>query len=540
MGTEQDTLFQRSQSPIFVYYREIQSDDLNKRHITNNKQVENFNEVLDGFERQTGAHSFDELELDPNPQILLKSIMQNYPDHDDQQCALLVNDFCSSMRTSARQEGKYAVLIVTKESLFICHTDSKEKSITKNVDVIERLLDTDNVNKYAEFRDKGDEIIVRHYERNPTESLSGWLGIEPHEISYRDAGEVQIFTEIDDSTCAFQYGRDEFEKKFILDEEGYELIENVLRTPVGNEYPVQQVKFGRRTYQETSEFLQDFYSIYYEVQSFREHFNRIASTLEPYQANLFDHENKVTEGKNGRKLVVKHHDAFEVVFASNGISVSESWLVNLTNRFKDGETTPIFHAGRPFSREPIQLGSYRIHNRTEVSSFERLNQLYRTMQKAGTSEQLSNLLSYVMFTVASDWIESPLSYFFEELADKYSRMLDANGVVLQDEDELVEFKDRDWFVAENDEELVRKITEEIQADTRLLIGGIDEENQQFTPLNRGRFDSERNRLITNKLQQTNGNHDSVNLQSIQLENGECILFVFSVRGDPDLSGLEAI
>jgi len=100
--------------------------------------------------------------------------------------------------------------------------------------------------KYVEFREQNDSRIVRHYERHRTESLSGWLGIEGAEISYRDAGEVQIFTEIDDSTVSFQYGRDEFEEKFLLPEGGFELVENVLRTPPGTEYGVQEVKFGRR------------------------------------------------------------------------------------------------------------------------------------------------------------------------------------------------------------------------------------------------------------------------------------------------------
>jgi len=401
-------------------------------------------------------------------------------------------------------------------------------------------LDTDNVNKYAEFRREGDDIIVRHYEKHQTKSLSDWLGIEEHEISYRDAGEVQIFTEIDGSTCAFQYSRDEFENKFILSEEGYELVENVFRTPVGNEYPVEQVKFGRRSYKYSEEFLQDFYSIYYEVQSFREHFNKIASTLGPYQAKLYDHEDKVTEGKNGRKLIVKQHDRFQVVFASKEIALSESWLVSLTNRFIEGEPISIFHAGRPFLRDPIHLGPFKIHNKSEKADFERLNQLYETMRKAGTSKQLSSALSYVIFTVAAEWVESPLSHFFDQVAEKYAKMLDADGIVLQDEDEVVEFKHRDWFVNEDDKQLCRKITEEIQADARLIIGGVDEESQQFTPLDRGQFDSERNRQIRDGVQEANGDHDSITLQPIQLENGECLLFVFSVRGETDLSGLTAL
>ena len=205
----------RTISPIYVYYREILRLPI-IASITEPDQIHNFNDVLDGFEYQTGIHDFEDLDMEPNPVMMIESIFDSYPDHNDQQSAMLVNDFCSSMQTSARQEGKYAVLVVTGDSIFTCHTDSKQKSITKDIDVIERLLDTDNVNKYAEFRQGEDGMSVRHYEKHKTKSLSGWLGIQDSEIAYKDAGEVDIFTEIDNSTVAFQYDRDEFADKFLV------------------------------------------------------------------------------------------------------------------------------------------------------------------------------------------------------------------------------------------------------------------------------------------------------------------------------------
>ncbi|RQG95231.1 hypothetical protein [Natrarchaeobius chitinivorans] len=536
---EQTYLFERSTNPIYVYYREIQSTDLHQRTITESESVLNFNEVLDGFEAQTGQHQFSELDMEPNPEMLIDMIFNTYPEHDDQSCAMLVNDFCSSMMTSARQEGKYAVLIVTADSIFICHTDSKEKSITKNVDVIERLLDTDNVNKYAEFRQQDGETIVRHYERHQTKSLSGWLGISESQISYRDAGEVQIFTEIDSSTCAFQYTRDEFEEKFLLPEGNYELIEGVLRTP-NNEYSVTQVNFGMRSYDDTEEFLQDFHSLYYEVKSYREHFNQVASSMEPFQSKVYDDKNYVTEGKNGRNLVLKEHNDFNIVFASNKIEIAESWLVDLVQRFNDGTETQIYHAGRPFSKDAFKIGNFHIYNETDAKDLQKLNHVYERMQKAGTSDQLSNILSYVIFSVASDWLESPLSHFFSQMTEKYAKRLDAEGVVLRDEDEIIEFKARDWFTSANNEDTIAdRIAKEIQGDTRLLVGGIDEEKQQIKPIDGGRFDSERNQRIRDKVLERNGNLDHIYFQKINLHNGDCLLFVFSTQTN-DFTGLKEI
>ncbi len=477
--------------------------------------------------------------MEPNPEMLIEAIFDTYPEHDDQSCAMLVNDFCSNMMTSARQEGKYAVLIVTADSIFICHTDSKEKSITKNVDVIERLLDTDNVNKYAEFRQQDGETIVRHYERHQTKSLSGWLGISDTQIAYRDAGEVQVFTEIDSSTCAFQYTRDEFEEKFLLPEGEYELIEGVLRTP-NNEYSVTQVKFGNRLYDDTEEFLQDFHSLYYEVKSYREHFNQVASSMEPFQSKLYDNKNCVTEGKNGRNLVLKEHDDFNIAFASNKIEIAESWLVDLVRQFNDGTETQIYHAGRPFSKDAFRVGSFQIFNETEAEDLEKLNLVYERIQKAGTSDQLTSILSYVIFSVASEWVESPLSHFFNQLAEKYAKRLDAEGVILQAEDTVIEFKARDWFTSvEDEDQIADRISKEIHGDTRLLVGGIDEEQQQIKPIDGGRFDSERNQRIREKVLERNGNLDHIHLQKISLHNGDCLLFIFSTQTN-DFGGLEEV
>jgi len=527
---EQARIIQRSTSPIYVYYREIQDTDLNTRTITEEEDIINFNDVLDGFERQTGQHEFDDLDMDQNPKLMLNSIFEGYPNHNSQQCVMLVNDFCSSMHTSARQEGKYAVLIITEDSIFICHTDSKEKSITKNADVIERLLDTDNVNKYAEFRQQSEETIVRHYERHRTKSLSDWLGIESFEISYQDAGEISIFTEIDDSTCAFQYEKDEFVNKFLNTDSGYEIMENLFRTPT-NEYSVEQIQFGRRNYENTDDFLQDFYSLYYDVKSYQDHFAQVASSMEPWQGNIYDHKNKVTKGKNGQKFVIKDHNDFNIVFAYKNIELSTQWRLELTQKFLDGVPTQFTHAGNPFSEEPVKIGCFEIYNDVEIDGLDELNRLYKTLQRGGTGEQLSNLLAYVIFVVAAEWSEPPLAQFFPQLASKYANRLDADGVVIRDEDNILEFKSNEWFGISDDDELAKRISKEIQGDTRLLIGGIDEEDQSIRPINRNRFDSERNTSIRNKVRNLNGGHDSITLKSVRLGNGDCLLFVFSVRGD---------
>jgi len=146
--------------PVHFYYKEIQADTLNNWTLESESRVSNIHEVINGLDRQTSTHPLSELDIDDNPEMFVDTLLDSYPDHNETFCKSLINDFSDSMRTSAREEGKYAVLILYENSLVICHTDSEELTITKDAEVLERLLDTDNVDKYARFQRTDDETEV--------------------------------------------------------------------------------------------------------------------------------------------------------------------------------------------------------------------------------------------------------------------------------------------------------------------------------------------------------------------------------------------
>jgi len=162
--------------------------------------------------------------------MFVDKLLDAYPDHDEAFCTSLINDFSDSMKTRAREPGKYAVLILYDDSLVLCHTDSEEMTITKGAEVLERLLDSDNVDKYARFRQTDDGIEVLQFERSVSKSFSEFLGLNPEEIAYEEAGDIKIFTEIDNSTVRFEFGQDEFEQKFIVGGD-YDLFTEILETP---------------------------------------------------------------------------------------------------------------------------------------------------------------------------------------------------------------------------------------------------------------------------------------------------------------------
>ena len=96
------------------------------------------------------------------------------------------------MRISAHEEGKYAVPILYKNSLVICHTDSEELTIIKDAEALARLLDTDNIDKYACSQRTNDETEVLQFERSVTKFFSEFLCLKPEEIAYKGAGEIKV------------------------------------------------------------------------------------------------------------------------------------------------------------------------------------------------------------------------------------------------------------------------------------------------------------------------------------------------------------
>lgn len=527
----QEHLVEEELNPVHFYYKEIQSEGLNSWTLESNEHIRNIYEVIEGLDRQTAAYPLDELDIDDNPQMFVDKLLDTYPEHDEAFCTSLINDFSDSMKTRAREPGKYAVLILYEDSLILCHTDSEEMTITKDAEVLERLLDSDNVDKYARFRQTDSGVEVLQFERSVSKSFSEFLGLNPEEIAYEDAGDIKIFTEIDNSTARFEFGQEEFEQKFVVNE-SYNLFTEILETP-NNRYPVNHIKLGRRRFDTVDEFLQQFYALYYDLNTLKNQYATLAESMTPHTTTVVDHEDKVTTGgPNGPTKLKKGNDSgFSVVFADKHIELSAGWRLQLSKKLRSGETLRLHHVGNDFTEEPVQVGSFVVYNPIDIDE-ERLNQLYNVTREARTGEHLSNIIYCVMFYTLSEWCPSPISHFFGQMTEGFENELTAEGLILRDEDGLMELKSRDWLAdIEDDEDAAKKISEEIQADSKLLLVGVEEEEQRIRPLSRNKWDSERNEQIRDSLREMNGHHESIQLSSLQMGAGDCLLFVYSVRGD---------
>ena len=515
--------------PVHFYYKEIQADDLNSWTLESDDRVRNIRKVIQGLDRQTSTHPLDELDIDDNPEMFVDALLSSYPDHNETFCKSLINDFSDSMRTSAREAGKYAVLILYEDSLVICHTDSEEMTITKDAEVLERLLDSDNVDKYARFQKANNDTEVLQFERSLTKSFSEFLGLNPEEIAYEEAGEIKIFTQIDGSTARFEFEQDEFEEKFITGDD-YDLRTKILETP-NEEYTVNRVKWGRRLYDTVENFLQQFYALYYELNTLRNQYGELSESMTPHTKTVVDHEDKVTTGgPNGPTELKKRNDSyFNIVFADKTIELSVDWRLELSKSLRSNEAVRLHHAGNKFAEDAVQVGPFAVHNQIDIDE-ERLNKLYNVTQEAGTGKVLSNIIYCVMFYTLSEWCQSPICHFFDQMTERFENQLSSEGMILRDEDSLMELKGRDWLAdVENEEDVAKKMSEEIQSESRLLLVGVEEEEQRIRPLSRSKWDSERNERVRDNVREINGHHDSIQLSSLQMGNGDCLLFVYSVK-----------
>ncbi len=315
---------------------------------------------------------------------------------------------------------------------------------------------------------------------------------------------------------------------FLL-EETHTLVSGVLRFPDGDEFPVDQVKLGRRSYENVDEFLQAFYNIYYDLQTYQTKYGNLTESLEPWNEDIVDYNSKVTSGLGGETIVKKEHDEFNIVFADKLIELSAGWRLELLSNFISGDETRLYHVGSSFTEEPQAIGPFLLHNKVD-GDFQRLNELYDIISNFNTGDTMANIVSYVIFDTVAEWFDSPVSHFFYQLGEKCIENLDAEGVVIPEEGNIIEYKSRDWFSGINNDELADKITKEIQNDTTLLIGGIEDE-QTIRPLARNRFDPDRDKDIRETLLSRNGNHSTINFSTLPVREDECLTLVFSIKSD---------
>ena len=530
---------------MYVYSKQIKERDIKKAKITRNIDKKNISNVITSLREIGTQKDMDDLELDDNCVIWIMEILSGFTESMETALKYLLRDFTDSMKTRMREGDKYAISIVSDNYLILCHSRGGETTITPRLEVVKRMLDKDNVDRFVFFIKEGESIRVYYYEYNRSESFVNWLGIPEKEAFYYLRGVNRVYVDIDGMHCAIELSDDDVEELFLKDKSTFKIERNQLVLPVPIErLQIGQIRVGRKRYNSMGDFLQDYLAKRYELLYYQEEYWKLANSLEPLTNLFIDDIDSVVKIESGieQTHLKKRNPNFYILFASRinsktTIQFRESFFGTIYTDFLNKHSIHIFHAGmKPYSQssEPLQIGSMKLFNKLKTDGLiERLLDFYHGVQLR--DKLIDRMLCYSFFYLLNIKNNGkPISFFFEKFADELGRDIRNSNKIVQNEGDVIEFKSRDYLTGKNNE-ISKRIAGDLEKKLttnafKVYFFGVDETTQEIEPLPNNRFSSDRIGNIENKIAQEMGEGVEVAIVKAPLDN-QCLLLMFATSND---------
>ena len=515
--------------PFYVYSKEVKGSRINKSEITRNIDKKKFLNVINSLLGIGKIKYLEELELKENCKEWITTTLSNFPEIDDKYMEFLIKDFTDSMYTRMREEEKYVVAIIMKDSLILCHSLFGEKTITPNLQVIERMLDKDNVIRYVYFKKEKDKIKAIFYEETKSVFFVEWLGLPEKEAFFYFGGKNRIFAEAYGSHLVFEFTDEDFEKK-VLEEKALKIEGNQIIFPEPiQRLPISQVRVGKKPYKNVEDFIQDFLAKRYDLNYYQEEYKKLRSSLIPLTEKLIDNEHEVRS--ESKIYLKKRNPNFIVLFCDKNIEIRRSFLDKIKTKILNRENIRLFHAGMELNPTPLAIKNIQIFNKVSNNLTNFLIDYYNSLS---IRDIFDIILLYTIFELLSKTnSDKPISYFFRELKNSLIREIDFSSHFLNKEDEALELKSRD-FVAGNDKEIIKRLKNDIEKKMKehsfkVYIIGADEKTKKIEPMPSSRFDDSRLQNLEVKLQKELG-HIKLNVIRIPSKDGtNCILIGYVLQ-----------
>jgi len=496
--------------PILVFYRRVKSrttevtqrivKDRDKQHAlvtVLQKILSNVNEMKE----------ITALDLTPNREFWIVSLLDSYPNIDVTHAQFLLNDFTFSMNSRMREEEKYGILIISQDMIVLCHSKFGEVTITPDFEVLPRMLDSDNIIRFVAFiKKKNGKIYVKYHEDYKTKFLMEWLGVSKKELFSYMGGKYRFESEVNGVKIALEFTEEDMYKLITGDLKGVHIKDGQLlfESPL-NGMPINLVRIGRKPYQDFEEFKQEFLIEYFTIDKITERYKGLINSHDTiiYQA-LDDQEEVVLLSRQTGKIertISKKMANLIPIFATKGkIDIRESFLRNIAMKLLNGESVQIFHVGDGFSTEPLVLKSLEIYNNLNVSKA-----LFEIISATNTSETGRSYIDRLLFYVAlklltTENLDKKISFFLDKLSEKilgYIQIPDTTKV-LRKEDVIIEYKAHEELDG-RDEEIINRISEDLKSkleDSTVVVFyfGFDEKSRSFDPISLGRINDNRLRV----------------------------------------------
>lgn len=534
---------------MFVYSKQIKTKEIDNNVVTRTADKERFESVILSLKQIGKVKPLDQFDLKENCVQWVNDVLSGFSNTDttkDANLKYLLNDFSSSMMTRMREEDKYALAIVSDKFLLLCHTTMGEQTITPVCDVVDRMLDKDNVERFVIFT-KQDEITnVIYYEHSPSEFFIRWLGITQKEAFAYLGGKNRIYGALDGIHYVLELTDDEIDSQILKDTGAFNRDNNqlFLKTPI-EVIDIRQIRVGKKQYTNMPDFLQDYLARRYELDFYQEAYQKISESLDPLMHTYIDDFDAVitVSNKNDEIKVKKRNAKIQILFAgrtktSIDIQFRESFFARIFSDYKNGVDIRIFHAGMKIFDQDVgsfKIGSMEIFN--EIQSHPTIDELLELNKNTDIRDAvLSNSLQYAIFQLLNQYnADKPIALFFSKFAQAFGKNIKNPKKVTQNEGDVIEFKSRDFLVGK-DIEIINRIADDIDTKIReqpfkIYLFGVDEKTNKVEPMTTRKFGSDRIGGIEKALIKKCNNIVKISLVKIPLNQGEECLFFMPVKLD---------
>lgn len=517
---------------LLVFSKQVKRDKINFSLIDRVKQVKEIINIINSLLKLGEKKNLNEIELKENCKLWITSLINDYPNVDKKDAHLLLNDFTDSMKTNMRVEEKYAICIIFKHSLLLCHSKFGEKTVTENWKVVKRMIDKDNIMRFAFFFRGKNGVKVIFYELFHSESFAEWLGLPEKEVFYYLGGRNRIYTDIAGVKCVFELTDKEIEKQII--EGKIEISDNqmVLPSPI-ERLSISQIRVSKKRYNNFEDFLQDFIAKTYEINHYQREYRELKSSLKPLFTKFVDDEEKVTYiGKGEEKVFIrKRNPNFVILFVDKDIEIRSTFIQNILTKILNRQTFKVFHAGVKFSPTPLKIGKMEVFNECE-----KRNVVEKILFWYNNTNIIDSFLNRTMIFSIFNFLSlinsgNPLSYFFKEVTQRIKFDYHHNLKISKFEDDIIEYKSRDFFAWDN-KKIVKKLSNAIKKmrknNFKIYLIGIDENSRLVEPIPLSRtHDSRLNDLV--KLIKKNVKIRDIYPFKIPLSSDSCIIVLIVIR-----------
>lgn len=532
-------------SPMYVYSKQVKDNRVDSDILNRKIDKEQVCTVIASL-KEIGKHKkLEEFELRDNCKQWVCDIISGFSNDNETSLKYLLNDFTDSMMTRMREQDKFALAIVFEGSLLLCHSSIGEQTITPIWEVVDRMLDKDNVERFVFFQKKSGVTEVIYYEHTPSEFFTRWLGIPEKEAFFYLGGKNRFYLDINGVKCVLELTDDDVENKFLVNASVFKIEKNqlIFLSPI-KRLEVGQIRVGKKRYNSIADFLQDFLARRYELSYYRDEYRKLDISLDVLtHAYIDDSEKVVVISSDGEQVKVrKRNPNFHILFAgklSYGsiMEMRESFFDRIFTDFINGIDIRIFHAGMkmyPQSEEPFQIGTLEIFNEIESNTIIRrsLDFIHKTEILDST---LKTALYYSVFSLLSCMNETkPISYFFTKFVNELGNDIHKSNFIVQNENEIIEFKSRDYLVGK-DEDVSKRISEDVETKIKshpfkIYFFGIEDKTKEIDPLPSNKFSSDRIGGLKDKISKELSNTASINLLKVPLDiSNECLLIMFAIK-----------